>query len=53
VFEVQKPFHRSELADTLAKLLTLGEPAVEPLIAREWPSRTSPLGTGGADPSNT
>jgi hypothetical protein len=48
---LQKPFHRSELADTLAKLLTLGEPAGEPLIATESPSRTSPLGTGGADRS--
>jgi CheY-like chemotaxis protein len=48
---LQKPFHWSELGDTLAKLLTLGEPAGEPLITRESPSRASPLGSGGADRS--
>jgi CheY-like chemotaxis protein len=30
---LQKPIHRSELSDTLAKLLTPKEPSVEPAIA--------------------
>jgi len=30
---LQKPFHRSELSDTLAKLLTPKEPSVESVIA--------------------
>jgi CheY-like chemotaxis protein len=30
---LQKPFHRAELTDTLAKLLALKEPSAEPAIA--------------------
>jgi hypothetical protein len=30
---LQKPFHRSELGDTLAKLLTPKEPSVESVMA--------------------
>jgi CheY-like chemotaxis protein len=49
---LQKPFHRSELGDTLAKLLTPRELTGESVIARESPSGTSPVGTGGgAEPS--
>lgn len=37
---LQKPFHRAELTDTLAKLLAPKEPSVEPAIAAV--SKTSP-----------
>src|SRR5476649_3066332 len=41
VFPVlQRPFHRSELSDILAKLLTPKEPGVEPMIAAV--AKTSP-----------
>ncbi len=37
---LQKPFHRSELSDILAKLLTPKEPSVEPVTAAV--AKTSP-----------
>jgi CheY-like chemotaxis protein len=45
---LQKPFHRSELSDTLAKLLTPKEPSVESALAETSPesSRRRPAPRG-------